>query len=303
VKLLFKTRVLGIPATLSSSVAGSFSAGPPLAHIDPAALAALYTGVLMAHLSVDAFDDYFDFKKGLAQLKARASDADAEVAEVITSHTISPRPLLALGASTMAAGLLAALYLAILRGPLVLVLALAGSIMIVAYTGALNKHGYLAEPLLVFKGLLVFLGSQLVAYGEIYPSTAPLGALFGAVSALVAYTHHVTHRDVDASLGRVTLPIVFERLGGPHIGYAALAATVYTLLVVSVLSGSAPPYSLALLAPSTVHIWIASRVWGKGYRAFSGVVVDTALACRAVDVGMASALVIHQLLPPPGQAI
>jgi 1,4-dihydroxy-2-naphthoate octaprenyltransferase len=295
-RLLFKTRLIGIPATLSASVAGSFSFGNPLGYTDLLTLFILYIGVFMAHLSVDSFDDYFDFKKDLARLKAGASDADLELLYILSRGSISARPLLAVGVSTMALGLLAGAYLSILRGPLVLVLALLGSMVILVYTGLLNMHGYLAEPLLVLKGLLVFMGSQLVAYGSIYTSTIPLGILFGLVSATVAYTHHTTHMPVDRSLGRITLPMLFERVGGPYVGYVLMIAMIYAVLLSLALSGILPIFSLAVLLAILIHMDIARRTWGKRYEIFSGYVIRTAIACRIVDVGLASILVITGFL-------
>ncbi|MEM4966582.1 MAG: prenyltransferase [Sulfolobales archaeon] len=256
----------------------------------------LYLGVFMAHLSVDSFDDYFDFRKDLARLKAGASDADLELLSIISRGSISARPLLAVGVSTMVLGLSAGVYLSILRGPPVLVLALLGSAIILVYTGFLNRHGYLAEPLLVLKGLLVFLGSQLVAYGSIYPGTIPIGILFGLVSATVAYTHHITHIHVDKSLGRITLPMLFERVGGPYIGYISMVTMIYAMLLSLALSRLLPPPSLLLLPAMLIHIDIARRTWGRGYEAFSGYVVRTAMACRIVDVGLAITLAITALL-------
>lgn len=295
-RLLFKTRLIGIPATLSASVAGSFSLGNPLGHTDPLTLFILYLGVFMAHLSVDSFDDYFDFKKDLARLKAGASDADLELLTILSRDSISARPLLAVGVSTMALGLLAGVYLSTLRGPLVLVLALLGSLVILVYTGLLNRHGYLAESLLVLKGLLVFMGSQLVAYGSIYTATIPIGALFGLVSAAVAYTHHITHMPVDRSLGRITLPILFERVGGPYIGYISIFAMIYAVLISLVLVGVLPVFSLAVLPAALIHMYIARRAWGRGYEVFSGYVIRTAIGCRIVDVGLASILAVTGLL-------
>lgn len=295
-RLLFKTRLIGIPATLSASIAGSFSLGNPLSHTDLFTLFILYIGVFMAHLSVDSFDDYFDFKNDLARLKAGASDADLELLNILSRDSVRARPLLAIGISTMVLGLLAGAYLSILRGPLVLVLALLGSLVILVYTGLLNRHGYLAEPLLVLKGLLVFMGSQLVAYGSIYPGTIPLGILFGLVSATVAYTHHITHMPVDRSLGRITLPMLFERVGGPYVGYALMIAMIYAMILYLTISGILPIFSLAVLPAILIHIDIARRTWGKRYEIFSGYVIRTAIACRVVDVGLASILVISDLL-------
>lgn len=295
-RLLFRSRLIGMPSTLSASVAGSFSLGNPLGYTDPLTLFILYIGVFMAHVSVDSFDDYFDFKKDLARLKAGASDADLELLHILSRGSISARPLLAVGVSTMALGLLAGVYLSILRGPLVMVLALLGSTIILIYTGLLNRHGYLAEPLLALKGLLVFMGSQLVVYGSIYPGTIPLGILFGLVSATVAYTHHTTHMPVDKSLGRITLPMIFERVGGPYVGYVLMIAIMYSVLLYLVIIGILPIFSLAVLPAILIHMDIARRAWGKRYEIFSGYVIRTALACRIVDVGLASILVISGLL-------
>ena len=135
----------------------------------------LLIGAVAAHISVNAFNEYFDFRSGLDFRTSRTPFSGG-------SGTLPLSPSLAQQAlrtaiATFAITILIGLYFLMLRGLLLLPLGLFGLLIIVAYTPWMARNPFLCliAPGLGF-GPLMVMGTHFALTGE-YPWTAFVASL------------------------------------------------------------------------------------------------------------------------------
>lgn len=208
------------------------SSGATLAWPD-ALLAVL--GGLAAHVSVNALNEYMDFKSGLDMQTQRTPFSGG-------SGVLPARPELASGALAM--GLVAlgwtaltGLYflwrdLAVL--PALMPVGLAGLLLVVAYTPWVTRHPWLClmAPGLGF-GPLMMLGTAAVLQGRWGAEMVVMALLpFGLVNNLLLLNQY-PDVDADRRVGRVTLPMWLGKsrcwpvlLGQYGLAYGALLCAV-----------------------------------------------------------------------------
>jgi 1,4-dihydroxy-2-naphthoate octaprenyltransferase len=203
-------------------------------------------GAVAAHLSVNVFNEYFDFKSGLDARTSRTPFSGG-------SGTLQARP--ELGKATL---ILASLcffivasvgaYFTWLRGWQLLPLGLIGLFLLVAYTPWLTRNPVtcLIAPGLGF-GVAMVMGTHFALTGT-YTWTAFIASLVPTclVSNLLLF-NQFPDVEADRSIGRKHYPIVIGRKASSLI-YGALLLGVYVSVIVGILLGLLPIFSaLALL--------------------------------------------------------
>jgi 1,4-dihydroxy-2-naphthoate octaprenyltransferase len=203
-------------------------------------------GALSAHISVDAFNEYFDFKSGLDFKTERTPFSGG-------SGTLPSQPGLARRAMYMALGALAVtgligLYFIYARGVLILPLGLLGLITVVAYTPWLAYHPIfcLLAPGLGF-GLLMVMGTNFVLTGE-YSWTVFTVSLvpFFLVNNLLLL-NQFPDVEADNSVGRKNLPIIIGRRASSLV-YGLFFLFAYLSILLGVYFGYLPRTCLMGLA-------------------------------------------------------
>ncbi|MCP4667615.1 MAG: prenyltransferase [Deltaproteobacteria bacterium] len=199
-------------------------------------------GAISAHISVNAFNEYFDFKSGLDFRTERTPFSGG-------SGTLPEKPSLArkaLGAAIAAfivTGLIGGYFL-YLRGLLLLPLGALGLFILFAYTPWLAHNALLCliAPGLGF-GTLMVMGTHVVLTGE-YSWTAFIASLvpFFLVSDLLLL-NQFPDVDADKSIGRRNFPIVIGRRGSSFI-YGAFLLSAYLAIVFGVCFDHLPKLSL-----------------------------------------------------------
>jgi 1,4-dihydroxy-2-naphthoate octaprenyltransferase len=199
-------------------------------------------GALSAHVSVNAFNEYADFKSGLDALTRRTPFSGG-------SGTLPARPELApvtLGIAIGALLLTIVLggYFLTLRGWGLLPLGLVGVLVVVAYTPWINRHPWLCllAPGLGF-GTLMVTGTAFVLGGG-YTAAALAASLlpFFLVSGLLLL-NQFPDVEADRRVGRRNLPILFGRPAAGRV-FALLVLLAFASLPVSVLLEVLPRGSL-----------------------------------------------------------
>jgi 1,4-dihydroxy-2-naphthoate octaprenyltransferase len=220
-------------------------------------LLALIGGV-SAHISVNAFNEYFDFKSGLDARTRRTPFSGG-------SGTLQARPDLApqtLGVSlaTLAiTGLIGAYFLAI-WGLGLLPLGLLGLLLIVIYTPwlALSPTLCLIAPGLGF-GTMMVMGTSYVLTGY-YSWVAFAASLvpFFLVSDLLLL-NQFPDVDADQSIGRRHLPIVAGRKTSSWV-YAGFLLGAYLTIGIAVTLGLFPALTLLawILVPLAVFVAVGA---------------------------------------------
>lgn len=215
--------------------------------VDLASLALALLGGLLAHISVNTLNEYYDFKSGLDFTTQKTSFSGG-------SGALPQNPDMA--SAVFATGIISLLatfaigMLFVWQGDLAIIpVGIIGLLVIVTYTQWLNKHPFacLLAPGLGF-GLLMVPGTQFVLSHE-FSITALLASLvvFFLVNNLLLLNQY-PDSNADASAGRRHLIIVHGIMAGNRV-YAIFISAVVIILLTGLVSGLFPQLSLMALLP------------------------------------------------------
>lgn len=214
-----------------------------------------FVGAVSAHISVNALNEYDDFKSGLDFNTRRTPFSGG-------SGTLPAKPDKAhvafiTGMISLAITALIGIYFTYIRGLGLLPLGLLGLFIIVAYTRWLTRSPFLCliAPGLGF-GPLMVMGTDFVLNGS-YSWTSFVASLvpFFLVSDLLLL-NQFPDVEADREIGRHHLPIAIGKEASVKV-YGAFLAAAYAAIVVGYLAGVLPSASLValvsiVLAVSTV---------------------------------------------------
>jgi len=201
-----------------------------------------FIGGITAHISVNAFNEYFDFKSGLDARTSRTPFSGG-------SGTLQQKPELAnqaLGTAIttfIITGLIGIFFL-LVRGLMLLPLGFLGLFLLIAYTPWFARSPLLCliAPGLGF-GTLMVMGTAYVLTGH-YSTTAFVASLvpFFLVSNLLLL-NQFPDVEADRSIGRRHYPIVIGRRASSLI-YGAFLLLTYLTILLGVALKYLPPISL-----------------------------------------------------------
>ncbi len=209
-------------------------------------------GALAAHISVNAFNEYFDYRSGL-DFKTRRTPFSGG------SGTLPARPELARGGLVMAVVALAMVcaagtYFFLVRGWALLPLGALGVVVVLAYTPWITRFPLLCllAPGIGF-GTAMVMGTGFVLTGN-YTWTAFVASCvpFFLVNDLLLL-NQFPDVEADESVGRRTLPIVIG-VRASSLVYAAFLALAYASIVAGVFFELLPRWSLLGLATLALAI-------------------------------------------------
>jgi 1,4-dihydroxy-2-naphthoate octaprenyltransferase len=199
-------------------------------------------GGIAAHVSVNAFNEYYDFKSGLDFRTKRTPFSGG-------SGTLPEKPELARQALITAilafviTGLIG-LYFLYVRGWMILPLGLLGLIVVFIYTNLITRNPILCliSPGLGF-GILMVMGTDFALTGH-YTWTAFIASLvpFFLVSDLLLL-NQFPDVEADQSIGRKHFPITIGRRASSFI-FGAFLLLANLTIVVGVIIGYLPGLSL-----------------------------------------------------------
>jgi 1,4-dihydroxy-2-naphthoate octaprenyltransferase len=213
-------------------------------------------GALAAHISVNAFNEYFDFKSGLDSRTTRTPFSGG-------SGTLPAKPGLARTALITAVAsslivVLIGLYFLSVSGLGLLPLGLTGIVIVFAYTSWLTRNPLLCliAPGLGF-GIFMVTGTHFVLTGE-YSWTAFIASLvpFFLVNDLLLL-NQFPDVEADRTVGRRHLPIVIGRRSSSLV-YGAFLLLAYLALIVGVVLGHLP--GTCLLGLGTLVLAVPASV-------------------------------------------
>jgi 1,4-dihydroxy-2-naphthoate octaprenyltransferase len=199
-------------------------------------------GAISAHISVNAFNEYFDFKSGLDFRTERTpfsgGSGTLPAKPAIVSHALVTAVL-----TFLVTGLVG-VYFLFVSGIFLLPLGILGLFLLYAYTPWLARNSFmcLIAPGLGF-GPLMVMGTDFVLTGK-YSWTAFIASLvpFFLVSNLLLL-NQFPDVDADRSIGRQHFPIAIGRQTSSLI-YAAFLVLSYLSIVLGVYFGYLPKFSL-----------------------------------------------------------
>lgn len=250
-KWLVITRAAVFPMTIWSGLIGGLLAvegartngGAP---VDWGLFAIAVVGLVLAHAANNMINDYFDTSQGI--------DTDDYVRALYAPHPIlsgwvTKRQLEAAILIVNAIGAAIMLYLAWVRGPLIIVFALAGLFVSVFYVAPpirLKHHG-LGEPgVFLVWGPLMVGGTFLAATGTIEPWVLLVSIPYALIVTSVLFGKHIDKIVADTKLGVRTLPVILGEARARIVG-SWLMILFYPLTVLLVLTGLIGPWVLLVV--------------------------------------------------------
>lgn len=250
--LLGPMRVPFLILTLACVLLGLGTAIWTTGHVNWLHFALALVGAVCAHISVNAFNEYFDFKSGLDARTQRTPFSGGS--GTLKARADMARPALATAWVAFAVTALTGLYFVFLRGPAILPLGLLGLFLLYAYTPWLTRNPFLCliAPGLGFGPLMVM--SVHFSLTGVYSLTAFVASLvpFFLVSDLLLL-NQFPDVEADRSVGRRHFPILIGRKTSSLI-YGAFLLLAYLTIILGVAFGLLPAISLIGLLGAVIAV-------------------------------------------------
>ncbi len=221
-------------------------------HINGWHFALALIGAVCAHISVNAFNEYFDFKSGLDARTQRTPFSGGS--GTLPSQAEMANPTLIMAWVTLGITALSGLYFVVVRGPAILPLGILGLALLYAYTPLVTRNPLLCliAPGLGFGPLMVM--SVHFALTGVYSWTAFIASLvpFFLVSNLLLL-NQFPDVEPDRSIGRRHIVVLFGRRTASLV-YNLFLLLAYLTIVLSVVFGLLPMLSLVGLLTAVIAI-------------------------------------------------
>jgi 1,4-dihydroxy-2-naphthoate octaprenyltransferase len=209
-------------------------------------------GGLTAHISVNAFNEYFDFKSGLDAKTQRTPFSGGS--GTLPANPEMERPAQVISWTSLAITAAIGMYFSWLRGWELLPLGIFGLILVVTYTiwWVYNPILCLLAPGLGF-GTLVVLGTHFALTGT-YTWTALIASLvpFFLVSNLLLL-NQFPDVEADQSIGRRHYPIAIGRQASATI-FGIFLVLTYLAVILGVVFKLLPPFTLLVLLTAILAV-------------------------------------------------
>jgi 1,4-dihydroxy-2-naphthoate octaprenyltransferase len=211
-------------------------------HLGYALLA--FVGLLLAHISVNVLNDYFDYKSGVDLATKRTPFSGGS--GILPAGLLSPRQVFWLGLGSFLIALIIGIYFVITRGWLLLPLLLVAAICVLLYTSFILKFRWPEWSPGVGLGALPILGAYFVQTGS-YTLPAIIAAIpSGILVHNLLLLNEFPDTEADQIAGRKTLPITMGREAA-SIVFSVLTVAVYLWIIGGVVAKQMPPFSLVAL--------------------------------------------------------
>ncbi len=217
-------------------------------------------GVAFAHLSLNLFDDYFDYKN------AKQGDRAALEREGFRARTVKC-PYLLDGTVTSGQWLLVScifgaiacafgLPVLIIRGLPILIIILIVAALGLFYSAPplkLGYHGFGEIIIGVIFGPLLAIGMCLGCAGEFHAGDVLVGVAWGLLVVNILYVHSIMDYEADQKSGKKTLAYLMKKIGGKskvdfrYVAFMAINFLPYILVILGIIAKVLSIYYLVTL--------------------------------------------------------
>ena len=221
-------------------------------YVAPFQVIMVLVGAVSAHISANAFNEYFDFKSGLDFHTQRTPFSGGSGTLPANPHMAKHALVIAIATFTVVVGI--GFYFLIVRGPALLAIGILGLFLLIFYTPWIAHHPYmcLVAPGLGF-GPFMVIGTHVALTGS-YSWTAFVASMipFFLVSNLLLL-NQFPDVEADRDVGRKHLPIVIGRRASSllYVGFLLMA---YLSLIWGVYNQYLPKASLVGLATAILAV-------------------------------------------------
>lgn len=264
--------------------------------IDWGLAALVLAGAILAHISVNTFNEYADLRSGLDFNTTRTPFSGGSGA--LPAHPEMANSVLVLALTTLILTASIGLYLISLQGWAIAPLGLIGMATIVLYTPWLNRSALacLIAPGLGF-GFVMVVGTQLALSGEHSPLAWLIATVpFFQVNNLLLL-NQLPDLKADERAGRRHLAIR-HGVGAATATYGCFALAPPAITLAAVLSDMLPAWCLlALLSlPATLFSWKGARLHGAQIGQYPQFLAANVLTAVLTPVLLGAGLLIESLV-------
>jgi 1,4-dihydroxy-2-naphthoate octaprenyltransferase len=201
-------------------------------------------GVTLSQNAVNVLNDYYDFKMGVDARTLKTPFSGGS--RFLTSGLIKPSSALLFGVTSLLLAIPIGIYFIILRGIVVLGVAIVAGISVLFYTATFARV-YLGESIAGLNlGPLVIYGAYYIQAAGLSLGTLAVGIAPGIMIAMVLYLNEIPDIEADGGAGRRNLPILMGRKRAAE-AYGAVEGFAIIWILFSALVGITPlPTLLAL---------------------------------------------------------
>lgn len=164
-----------------------------------------FAGVLALHASVDLFNDYWDYKRGIDTTTKRTKMSGGT--GVLPEGLLNPSSVYRAGIGFLILGSVIGFYFVIMDGITIAIILGFAILSIYFYSTKIVDSG-LSEFFVALKGTLIVIGTNFIQSNQITMESILGGIVIGVLSSLVLFIASFPDYDADKSKGRKTLVIV-----------------------------------------------------------------------------------------------
>jgi 1,4-dihydroxy-2-naphthoate octaprenyltransferase len=203
-----------------------------------------FFGLLLAHISVNTLNDYFDYRSGIDLATRRTPFSGGS--GILPAALLTPRQVLWLGIVSLLLAALIGVYFLLASGWLLLPLLLVAALCVLLYTPVILKTPWPEWAAGLGLGFLPVMGMYFIQTGT-YSWHAVIAAVAsGILVHNLLLLNEFPDAEADRGAGRKTLPITMGGTGASLV-YAALTLTVYLWIIGWVIAGVVPVFGLIAL--------------------------------------------------------
>jgi 1,4-dihydroxy-2-naphthoate octaprenyltransferase len=218
-------------------------------------------GALLTHASVNAFNNYFDYRSKI-DAKTPKTPFSGGV-NILVKGMMKPSQALAVCLCTLICAALIGVYFLVRLFNVLLPLIVYGAIIIVFYTPVLSRVPALSEIVAGSGFGLMGLGVYVTQAGLIDATGIAILIPITILVALLLFLNEFPDAEIDKSAGRRHIVILLGKKGSAWLYVAGEAAT-YASIILAVVVGAAPfPVLISLL--SLPIAYKAGRLTLKNY--------------------------------------
>ena len=199
-----------------------------------------YVGVIFLHASVDIFNDYWDYKRGIDTTTKRTKFSGGT--GVLPEKKLEPNIVYKAGFLSMVIGIAIGGYFIFQSGLLIAIILAVAILSIYFYSTTIVNIG-LAETLVAVKGTMIVIGTSFVQSGIVDLPVVYLGIIIGLLSSIVLYIAAFPDFAADKEKGRKTLVILIGKNKSARI-FPLLIILIYSLISIGIIMQYLPIYSI-----------------------------------------------------------
>lgn len=213
-------------------------------YFSPAYAVLSFVGLLLAHISVNTLNDYYDYTSGL-DLETRRTPFSGG-SGILPSGLLKPRQVFWMGVISFLLAVPVGVYFLVVRGLWLLPVLLLGALCILLYTPFILKRRWPEWSPGLGLGMLPILGFYFVQAGAYNWHAVVASIPSGILVHNLLFLNEFPDCEADSKVKRKTLPITMG-MKKAGIVYSALTIIIYLWIIGWVVAGIMPVYSLIAL--------------------------------------------------------